>query len=525
MLAPSGSAPPAVAIRDVTLHYFTPERETLALSNVSLEVERGEFIAVVGSSGCGKSTLLSIVSGLLAPSGGDIFIEGRKITAPSPQVGYMFQKDTLLEWRTVLDNVLIGAELLDLDMSVARRRAQELLRRYGLGEFMHSLPHQLSGGMRQRAALARTLVPGARPPAARRAVLGARLSDAARALRRDRRHPGGRAQDRDPRDPRHRRGDQHGRPRRGHEPASRPHQVGAPHQLSEFRTVAARRRSRRANAPSSRAISRPSGTSSTSIRSNRQRGVMSSEAAATPLDRAKAASTPAQPARSPAYERYLRALRRRTRSIQAWQLGLVVGVPDPVGGCATRQLDQSDAHQLSVGGGANLHGDARGWQPGETYLGHLQRDRGRLRRRHGARHGLRGAAVVVDLPLSRARSLHRGAQRDAEDCAGADLLHLARRRRVDLRHGDRGQRLHHDPDAVHRLSGHRSRQDQAGAAVWRLALEGADQDRAAGQRADHDLHPEGQCRPRSGRRGRRRIPGRQGRAWISSSSTAARSFR
>jgi len=92
MLAPSGSAPPVVTIRDVTLHYFTPERETLALSSVSLEVERGEFIAVVGSSGCGKSTLLSIVSGLLPPSAGDIFIEGRKITAPSPQVGYMFQK-------------------------------------------------------------------------------------------------------------------------------------------------------------------------------------------------------------------------------------------------------------------------------------------------------------------------------------------------------------------------------------------------------------------------------------------------
>ena len=103
----------------------------------------------------------------------------------------MFQKDTLLEWRTVLDNVLIGAELLDLDMSVARRRAEELLRRYGLGEFLHSLPHQLSGGMRQRAALARTLVPRARHPAARRAVLGARLPDAACAVRRDGRHPGG----------------------------------------------------------------------------------------------------------------------------------------------------------------------------------------------------------------------------------------------------------------------------------------------------------------------------------------------
>jgi NitT/TauT family transport system ATP-binding protein len=150
---------PAVAIRDVTLHYFSPDRETLALSNISLEVERGEFVAIVGSSGCGKSTLLSMVSGLLPPSRGDIYIDGRKVTAPSPRAGYMFQKDTLLEWRTVLDNVLIGAELLGLDMRAARRRAEDLLKRYGLGEFMHSLPHQLSGGMRQRAALARTLCP------------------------------------------------------------------------------------------------------------------------------------------------------------------------------------------------------------------------------------------------------------------------------------------------------------------------------------------------------------------------------
>jgi NitT/TauT family transport system ATP-binding protein len=150
---------PAVAIRDVTQHYFSSERETLALSNVSLEVERGEFIAIVGSSGCGKSTLLSLVSGLMAPSRGDIIIDGRKVTAPSPRVGYMFQKDTLLDWRTVLDNVLIGAELLGSDMRAARRRAEDLLRRYGLGEFMHSLPSQLSGGMRQRAALARTLCP------------------------------------------------------------------------------------------------------------------------------------------------------------------------------------------------------------------------------------------------------------------------------------------------------------------------------------------------------------------------------
>lgn len=150
---------PAVAIRDVTLHYFSPDRETLALADVSLEVKPGEFVAIVGSSGCGKSTLLSLVSGLLRPSAGTIEINGEAITKPSPRVGYMFQKDTLLEWRSVVDNVLIGAELLGLDMLAARRRALELLRRYGLGEFMGSLPGQLSGGMRQRAALARTLCP------------------------------------------------------------------------------------------------------------------------------------------------------------------------------------------------------------------------------------------------------------------------------------------------------------------------------------------------------------------------------
>lgn len=149
----------AVTIRDVTLNYFSPERETLALSNVSLDIAQGEFVAIVGSSGCGKSTLLSLISGLMRPSRGVIQINGRNVTAPSPRAGYMFQKDTLLEWRTVLDNVLLGPELLGLDRQASRRRAEELLTRYGLGEFLHSLPSQLSGGMRQRAALARTLCP------------------------------------------------------------------------------------------------------------------------------------------------------------------------------------------------------------------------------------------------------------------------------------------------------------------------------------------------------------------------------
>ena len=157
LLEHTASTHPAVEIDSVTLNYFTPERETLALSNVSLTVAQGEFVAIVGSSGCGKSTLLSMVSGLLPPSRGSIRIDGHEVTKPSPRVGYMFQKDTLLDWRTILDNVVIGAELLGLNMKASRRRAEDLLVRYGLGEFLHSLPSQLSGGMRQRAALARTL--------------------------------------------------------------------------------------------------------------------------------------------------------------------------------------------------------------------------------------------------------------------------------------------------------------------------------------------------------------------------------
>jgi NitT/TauT family transport system ATP-binding protein len=150
---------PAVTLQGVSLNYFTPERETLALSNISLDVEAGEFVAIVGSSGCGKSTLLSLISGLIPASRGNVILEGKPVTKPSPRVGYMFQKDTLFEWRSVLQNALIGAELLGLDKTKARKRAEDLLSRYGLGEFMHALPSQLSGGMRQRAALARTLCP------------------------------------------------------------------------------------------------------------------------------------------------------------------------------------------------------------------------------------------------------------------------------------------------------------------------------------------------------------------------------
>ncbi|MGE3710916.1 MAG: ABC transporter ATP-binding protein [Hyphomicrobiaceae bacterium] len=148
---------PKVELKNVNLRYFTLEGETEALRDVSLSVEPGEFIAIVGQSGCGKSTLLSLIAGILKPTSGDVAVDGRPVTGTSRQCGYMLQHDHLFEWRNILDNVLIGPEIQGLRLAEAKARAKDLLHRYGLGEFMGHYPEQLSGGMRQRAALARTL--------------------------------------------------------------------------------------------------------------------------------------------------------------------------------------------------------------------------------------------------------------------------------------------------------------------------------------------------------------------------------
>jgi NitT/TauT family transport system ATP-binding protein len=155
--ASAGAATPKVEIRDVNLRYFGLEGETEALKDISLSIRPGEFVAIIGQSGCGKSTLLSLISGILQPTGGDVLIDGKPVTGPSRKVGYMLQQDYLFEWRTILDNAMLGAEIQGADMHKARERATQLLTRYGLGAFLHHLPRQLSGGMRQRVALARTL--------------------------------------------------------------------------------------------------------------------------------------------------------------------------------------------------------------------------------------------------------------------------------------------------------------------------------------------------------------------------------
>ncbi|WP_217596634.1 ABC transporter ATP-binding protein [Cohnella sp. GbtcB17] len=147
-----------IELQGVGLSYFTPKQETEALSDIRASIERGEFISVVGPSGCGKSTLLSLISGMQKPTKGKVLIDGMEVRGVSPKVGYMLQHDHLFEWRNLLSNLLVGAEIRRMDLKKAKRKALELLERYGLGGFADHNPAQLTGGMRQRVALIRTLV-------------------------------------------------------------------------------------------------------------------------------------------------------------------------------------------------------------------------------------------------------------------------------------------------------------------------------------------------------------------------------
>lgn len=147
-----------IELRDVGMSYFTPKQETEALRGIRMSVRAGEFISIVGPSGCGKSTLLSLISGMLKPTQGQVLIDGQPVDGVSPKVGYMLQQDHLFEWRDVRSNLLVGAEIRRMDRKRSERKASELMERYGLGGFARHSPSQLSGGMRQRVALIRTLV-------------------------------------------------------------------------------------------------------------------------------------------------------------------------------------------------------------------------------------------------------------------------------------------------------------------------------------------------------------------------------
>lgn len=146
-----------VSMVNVNMTYQSLEGETPTLLDINLDVSEGEFIGIVGPSGCGKTTILSIIAGLIKPTSGEVFIEGKKVEGPSSKVGYMLQQDHLFEWRTITQNVLLGLEIQGKLNEKSKENVIRLLETYGLGEFKNHYPHQLSGGMRQRVALIRTL--------------------------------------------------------------------------------------------------------------------------------------------------------------------------------------------------------------------------------------------------------------------------------------------------------------------------------------------------------------------------------
>ena len=144
-------------IKNICKKYQHKNGETIAIENVNLKVKKGEFISIIGPSGCGKSTLLSVISGLEEKSEGEIFIEKEKVEGLSEKIGYMLQKDCLLEWRTIYSNIMLGLEIKKIKNKGNIEYAEGLLKKYGLYEFKDKFPNQLSGGMRQRVALIRTL--------------------------------------------------------------------------------------------------------------------------------------------------------------------------------------------------------------------------------------------------------------------------------------------------------------------------------------------------------------------------------
>ncbi len=144
-------------VQDIEEKYQAENGEIKAIKNISFSVEKGEFISIVGPSGCGKSTLLSIIAGLLKPTAGTILVNGEKVEGISNHIGYMLQKDNLLDWRSIYQNIIFGLEIRKMKTPENLDRVAKLMKSYGLYEFKDKYPSQLSGGMRQRAALIRTL--------------------------------------------------------------------------------------------------------------------------------------------------------------------------------------------------------------------------------------------------------------------------------------------------------------------------------------------------------------------------------
>lgn len=147
-----------VTIKNVSKRYASGTEGVQALSNVSMNVEAGEFVSIVGPSGCGKSTLLNMVAGLMPTTDGTIDVLGKRVSGPITELGIVFQQHLLLPWRTILQNVMLQIEVRNLDKAKYRERSKRLLERVGLEEFAHRFPDELSGGMNQRASICRALV-------------------------------------------------------------------------------------------------------------------------------------------------------------------------------------------------------------------------------------------------------------------------------------------------------------------------------------------------------------------------------
>lgn len=144
-------------VQNIIKTYQGKKEEVLALEDISFDVSKGEFVSIIGPSGCGKSTLLSIIAGLESKSGGKIYIEDEEVDEISPKIGYMLQRDCLLEWRTILSNAMFGLEIKGKTSKEDKEYVENLLKKYSLYDFKDKYPSELSGGMRQRAALIRTL--------------------------------------------------------------------------------------------------------------------------------------------------------------------------------------------------------------------------------------------------------------------------------------------------------------------------------------------------------------------------------
>ena len=155
---PQAGGQPAIRLDHVSKYFFTKGKRIKAVDDVHLDIPSGAFISLVGPSGSGKTTLFNMIAGFTQPERGAVYHHGRKILGPNIGIGYMTQKDALMPWRNVLANVMLPLQLQHVPDREARSRARDMIERVGLGGFAQHLPHELSGGMLKRAALARTLV-------------------------------------------------------------------------------------------------------------------------------------------------------------------------------------------------------------------------------------------------------------------------------------------------------------------------------------------------------------------------------